>query len=202
MTALFAWIAFLIVAVVGMHASPVPPGDGVSTAFEGVRIVALALAWYLLLVTLLSVMARGLRVAHAVRWTDAVTVPVVRHVVNRALGLALAASFVAPASPVAAVGPPPTAVTAPAISDAPVMRLLEDAPATTAAPPAPPVADTYVVVSGDCLWGVASDVLKQRLGRAPSDHEIVPYWRSLIEANADTFPDPNLIFAGQIVRLP
>lgn len=202
MTALFAWITFLAVAIVGLHASPVPPGDGVTTAFAGVRIVALALAWYLLLVTLLALVARSLRVARAVRWADAITVPVVRHLVNRAAGLALAASLVAPASPVAAAGPPPAAVTAPATTDVPVMRLLEDAPAVPAAPAAPPVAETHVVAPGDSLWSVASDVLEQRFGRPPRDSEIVPYWNLVIEANAETFPDPNLIFAGQIVSLP
>lgn len=196
MIALLAWITFLALAIAGLHASPVPPGDGVNTAFGGLRLVALALASYLLLVTLLGVFARALRVACAVRWADAVTVPLVRHLVNRAAGLALAASLVAPASPVAAAGPPPAAVTAPAATDVPVMRLLEDAP------PRVPAAEMHVVAPGDCLWNVAADELERRLGRPPGDNEIVPYWRSLIEANADTFPDPNVIFAGQIVRLP
>jgi nucleoid-associated protein YgaU len=61
------------------------------------------------------------------------------------------------------------------------------------------------VVAGDHLWAIAERALGARLGRAPSDSEIVPFWTSLIEMNRARLAnpaDPSLIFAGQELELP
>lgn len=79
------------------------------------RLVVLALAWYLVAVTTVGLVARLTRAARLVRIADALSIPVVRHVLRGALGLTLAAGVVAsssgtvPASARAAPGPSPTA---------------------------------------------------------------------------------------------
>jgi nucleoid-associated protein YgaU len=95
-------------------------------------------------------------------------------------------------------------------SEAPVLRRLPDTtePAHEPAPAAPPSAGEQpgeVVVSpGDHLWAIAERTLAARLGRAPSDAEIVPFWRALIELNRDRLRtgDPDLIFVGDRFVLP
>jgi len=60
-------------------------------------------------------------------------------------------------------------------------------------------------VPGECFWSIAEDVLAAAWGRAPSDAEIVPYWRVLIEANRATLADTaneDLIFPGQVFTVP
>ena len=68
-----------------------------------------------------------------------------------------------------------------------------------------PVGDRYTVVSGDCFWTIADDLLHLAWGRAPTDAEIVPYWLRLIEANRAELADPrnaDLIFPGQTFTIP
>jgi hypothetical protein len=63
----------------------------------------------------------------------------------------------------------------------------------------------HVVGPGDHLWGIAEAELERRLGRAPTDTEIDPYWRAVIEANRDRLVDraePDIIFPGQRIALP
>jgi nucleoid-associated protein YgaU len=48
-------------------------------------------------------------------------------------------------------------------------------------------------------------VLASAWGRPPSDAEIVPYWRQLIEVNRAVLADrdnPDLIFPGQLFTVP
>ena len=61
---------------------------------------------------------------------------------------------------------------------------------------------TVVVAPGDHLWSIAEKALSERLGRPASDDEVVPFWTALIDLNRDQLPDPDLIFAGQVFRLP
>jgi hypothetical protein len=60
------------------------------------------------------------------------------------------------------------------------------------------------VVAGEHLWGIAADALARATGRAPSDAEIVGYWRVVCEHNRPTLRsrDPNLVFPGELVALP
>lgn len=65
--------------------------------------------------------------------------------------------------------------------------------------------DTREVVSGDHFWGIARTTLADVLGRPPTDAEIVPYWRQLIDANRDRLlppHDPDLIYPGQQLLVP
>jgi DNA-binding SARP family transcriptional activator len=61
------------------------------------------------------------------------------------------------------------------------------------------------VVSGDSFWSLAEEQLTAALGRAPTDSEIDPYWRELIDANADRLVEPgnpNLLHPGQRLVTP
>jgi hypothetical protein len=79
-------------------------------------------------------------------------------------------------------------------------------------PPAPPpVAEptpsgtTHVVVAGDNLWSIAAAHLTEVQGERPTQRQVTPYWRALIEANRDRLPDPSnpdLLFPGVHLVLP
>lgn len=81
------------------------------------------------------------------------------------------------------------------------MRLLSpgaEAPPAEQAPPAEPEpglavgeghVKSWTVQPGDCFWSFAEDMLASVWGRVPSDAEIVPYWRSLIEENRSSLAD-------------
>lgn len=58
--------------------------------------------------------------------------------------------------------------------------------------------------AGDHLWGLAERRVSEVLGRAPSDPEIAPYWRAVVEQNRATLRsgDPDLIHPGEVVVLP
>jgi len=82
--------------------------------------------------------------------------------------------------------------------------------AAAAIDPAPRVVDTadlstVTVEPGDNLWTISEDRLEADLGRDPSDLEVGPYWRGVIDANQDRYVqpgNPNLIFPGQVLVLP
>jgi nucleoid-associated protein YgaU len=64
---------------------------------------------------------------------------------------------------------------------------------------------SWTVRPGECFWSIADDVLARAWGRVPSDAEIVPYWRSLIEANRHLLGDrtnEDLIYPGQVFTVP
>ena len=228
--AVVAWTAFLVACVAALHAlggplAPPPLSDPADlglwldarlpaeAAVAVARLAALALAWYLLAATAGNVLARLSGAASAVRLADALSVPVVRRLVHGAVGLSIVAGTAGP-SPAAALadvpggtvsGPPPT------------MRVLPDtddeAPAepTPEVPPVPPAAiaatapRTWTVGPGDHLWGVAERTLSEAWGRPPTDAEVDPYWRAVIEANRERLRDPgnpDLVFAGQVLTLP
>ncbi len=87
-----------------------------------------------------------------------------------------------------------------------------EATAPTAAPISPAALPTdpkaraeYRVAAGDHLWGIAAQSMALTLGRAPTDSEIDPYWRALIDLNRHRLIDPtnpDLIEVGQIFELP
>jgi nucleoid-associated protein YgaU/DNA-binding SARP family transcriptional activator len=65
--------------------------------------------------------------------------------------------------------------------------------------------DTVVVERGDNLWTISEDRLEVDLGRDPTDAEVAPYWRQVIDANQDRYvrPDnPSLLHPGQTLVLP
>ena len=90
----------------------------------------------------------------------------------------------------------------PAASDPPVMTLVVTPPAVAEMPEPAPA--TYTVTPGDTFWSIADQTLRAA-GLDPDDEAIVPYWRSLIEANRDRLrarDEPDLIFPGQVFVLP
>ena len=194
-----------------------------------VRLIALALAWYLLVATVAGVAARATGSAPLVRTVEALSTPLVRRLVAGVVGLSLAATAggggVALAHPARAAAPPqaePMHLLPPdAPSEPPRMRLLPPggiaAPPLPSTPPAAAPADagatvalpapsrTWTVRPGDHLWGKAEAVLAESWGRAPADAEVDPYWRAMVAANRSRLRDPansDLVFPGQELAVP
>jgi hypothetical protein len=62
-----------------------------------------------------------------------------------------------------------------------------------------------VVASGDHLWSIAENTLRQRLGSDVDTKQIASYWQDLIKANLDRLADPgnpDFILPGQQLELP
>lgn len=180
--------------------------DAVTAAMAIVRVLLLGISWYLLAATLAGVVAAVVRSARLVAVADAVSVPAVRRLVHGAVGLGLAAAplaaaAVAPASPASAQAAARPLDLGPLTME----RLPDPTPsAPAAAPAAAPTAapDKWTVAPGDHLWSIAERRLAAARGHQPSDAEVAPYWRALIAANRDRLPDPDLLFPGQLLRLP
>lgn len=88
------------------------------------RLVVLALAWYLVGATTIGLVARLTRAARLVRIADALSVPMVRRLLQGALGLTLAAGVVASSSGAAPVAR--GAATSAALPTATAMVLVDD----------------------------------------------------------------------------
>lgn len=149
---LVAWVAALSVAVVtftamgaGQLAAPAltDPGswagwadgrDPVVATAALLRLVVLALAWYLLGVTIIGVVARVVRVAAMIRVADALSLPVVRRVLQSSLGVGLVAAVAVSSAAPANLRAGPDPVLAGAAQDAQEM----DAPAPPRMRPLPP----------------------------------------------------------------
>jgi LysM domain len=238
---LTVWLVFLLVTVVVLHtvggrvAPPPLSSEGarlwldqrqpVDVAFAVLRLVALALGWYLLAVTVAALLARLARLATVVTAIDVVTVPGVRRLVNTALGLSLVATSY-PGLAAAGTAEPPAVETmrrlpdrgtpAPGSSPPPTMtmRPLPDEPRPPASPRPPggsaasaagSASGSWPVRPGDHLWAVAEKVLTTAWGRAPTDAEVTPYWRLLVDANRSGLHDPDnpdLLFPGQTLTVP
>lgn len=193
--------------------------DAVVAAFALIRLVGLALAWYLLVVTVLGLAARLSRIPGLVRLADLATLPAVRKILGTVAGVGLTASA---ASLMAANLFPDDAPTggSGALADSEVvlerlpegddviLRRLpatEDGTATLDVEEVPAAEPTWTAAPGDHLWHIAEATLAESWGRAPTDGEVVPYWTGLVEANRDVLVDPanpDLIHPGQVFRLP
>lgn len=68
----------------------------------------------------------------------------------------------------------------------------------------PTGAGSVVVERGDHLWGLAEKRIQQALGRPPLDHEVAPYWRSVLDENRDRIKsgNPDVIHTGETIMLP
>ena len=193
-----------------------------AAAFAILRLVAVGGCWYLAATTVVGALLRLFRADVLVAVADRVTVAPVRHLLAGSLTLTL--SGIGPTAALAASQPVPTTTTSttyvtsststtvPATTvDTITMRRLPPAGAETDASSTPTatagtrVEDRYTVVSGDCFWTIADDLLQRSWGRPPTDAEIVPYWLRLIEANRAELADPgnaDLIFPGQVLAVP
>lgn len=171
-------------------------GDPAATTMAAVRAGAGVLAAYLFVATL-AALAR-------VRWLPSPAV--VRRLVAGAVGGGLlVAPLAAGAAPEDRLpsGRPP--------AEAPVLRRIEPPPGPTTDPvleppssaPAP-IGREVTAAAGDHLWAIAERAVADRLGRAPTDDEVAPYWRAVVDANRDRLVtgDADLIFPGQTFVLP
>jgi nucleoid-associated protein YgaU len=198
-------------------------GDPATVVVALLRWVAVVLAAWTLLSTLLYLAAASSRVpaaVRAVRWT---TVPAVRRVVDAACAVSVATSVVATSVVLAPAGAGATSADPPSVSvvrdgrggDGSIARLPADpAPTTTRPAPVPPAPtvvvpddDVVVVDAGDNLWVLAARRLARASGRTPdevTDAEVAPYWVRVCDANRARLAssDPDLVFPGEQVVLP
>lgn len=238
------WIAVLIAVIVvlgrlGQGQLSTPPlldrpelrawldeRDAIVAAFALVRLIGLALAWYLLIVTSVGLVARVSRVPALVRMADAATVPAVRKVLGAVAGVGITASAASLTAAHLIQDQPPAEVAGPgAMADHQIVlsrlpggdevvlrRLAEGEEGTSTmrledetAPAEEQAATEWVAEPGDHLWHIAEATLADAWGRAPTDAELIPYWQGLIDANRDVLADPDnpdLIHPGQRFALP
>ena len=192
--------------------------DPLIAAFSLLRILVLGGLWYLVAVTLLGAGLRAAGAARLVRVTDRLTIGPVRRMLAGSVSLGLAASgMVAVAAPAvrlpAAVAQtsttsttvvPPATITMHRLGPAEPLAVSPVPQVSQISTPAP-APDRWAVKPGECFWTIADDVLAKHLGRAPTDAEIVPYWRRLIEANRSELAhrdNPDLILPGQAFVVP
>jgi hypothetical protein len=199
--------------------------DAVVAAFAIVRLVGLALAWYLLVVTVLGLAARLSRIPALVRLADLATLPAVRTILGAVAGVGITASAASLMAADLFPDQAPRGGGAEALADTQVvlerlpegddviLRRLPDTGDGTGAGTATldveeaPAEEqqTWTAAPGDHLWHVAEATLAESWGRAPTDGEVAPYWTGLVEANRDVLVDPanpDLIHPGQTFRLP
>jgi putative peptide zinc metalloprotease protein len=107
-------------------------------------------------------------------------------------------------------GSPATQGAAPTQSAPPTQSAAADQPAPSNQQPAMnqspsgPVQPrpSWLVHRGENLWSIAEQVLTGALGRPTSAAETGSYWTALIGANTTTVPNPDLLYAGQLLALP
>lgn len=236
------WIAALLAVVVLLHrvglgTLSTPPlldrselrlwldaRDAVTVAFALIRLVALALGWYLLVVTVFGLTARVTQIPALVRVTDMATVPAVRRVLGAIAGVGLTASAATlVATSVLGDRPAPVESTTDAIGDVVLQRLpdtssarlrhlpdtrTEDGTSTQkriSGDQGDPRATTWTAQPGDHLWHIAEATLADAWGRPPTDGEVTPYWQTLVDSNRNALADPSnpdLIYGGQTFALP
>lgn len=200
--------------------------DPVVIALSILRLTIQGLAWYLLGVLVVGTVLRFRGATYLVTVFDRITPAALRRVMAGVVVLGLAG----PATAQTDVNQTATATTTTTalaeLRNEPVTmhRLLDGenpssstvasptvtAPSTpppvpTTQAPGPPAADSWTVRPGECFWTIAEEVLAGAWGRPPSDAEVVPYWRRLIEANRHLLADPanpDLIFPGQVFAVP
>jgi LysM repeat protein len=78
------------------------------------------------------------------------------------------------------------------------------APGTQLKIPGDDDGNEVTVRKGDNLWKLSANELADAHGTRPTNREIVPYWKTVIDANEDTLRsgDPDLIYPGEEVILP
>jgi hypothetical protein len=79
------------------------------------------------------------------------------------------------------------------------------APSVTPPPPTAAGSHTWTIAPGEHLWAVAHETLADSWHRVPTDAEVVPYWRELIETNRSRLIDPtnaDYVLPGQTFVLP
>lgn len=170
------------------------------------RAAVFVLAAYLIAMTVV-VAWRDRRPLVGRRWR--LTPTSVRRLVELGLGATLAATTTVASAAPAAAGSRGVAVLRSLDGDHETPAPPATAPPATATEVAHeqpgPQAATATVQPGDHFWGIAEQALSDAWGRQPTDAELAPYWRRLIEHNRHRLADPtnpDLLFPGQVVALP
>jgi hypothetical protein len=99
---------------------------------------------------------------------------------------------------------PPTTIMPPPIVAPTTLPAAVSAPAPSVAPP-DAASHTWTIAPGEHLWAVAHETLADTWHRAPTDAEVSPYWRALIETNRSRLIDAtnaDYVLAGQTFLLP
>ena len=190
--------------------------EPVAAAVALVRLAAEAGTWYVLAVSALHLVSGAVRSAGGHRLADALAVPGVRRLVHAGLGLGLAAaSSVCGQEEASGIG----AVTMAPVAESPLVTQtrIEDPAGTAAMRPQPdshtgvaqmapaPAPATWTVTAGESLWTIAEELLGDAWQRQPSDGEVDPFWRDLVERNRGRLvdpTDPDLIHPGQVLEVP
>jgi hypothetical protein len=193
------------------------PADALVAAL---RVVALALAGWLLVATVAYACASATSIPAAVRACEWATPRAIRRTIDRALAVSIVAGAVtgpASAHHAGAVQdrPPPVSVDvrsgkslgslptdwSPPVSvpNTPVVAVVDR--------PREPITATVVVTPGDNLWELSAAALARATARERvtlADDEIARYWRNVCDVNRDTLRarDVNVIYPGEIVSLP
>jgi hypothetical protein len=217
---LLAWFALLVGTLLGMRAAghgalagpplhdPSSWGHWAATrpapdaAMAVLRLVVVALTWYLLGTGALAVALRLGRAGRLVELADVLTLPAVRRAVQAGLGVGLAGLAVVPVGSGIALASP----SAPATAEVHGLSPDDAAPVLQeVGGPVPTEARTWTVAGGEHLWSISGRVLSAAWGRAPTDDEIAPFWHRVVEGNRDRLADPgnpDLIFPGQVLLVP
>ncbi|HVE47911.1 MAG TPA: hypothetical protein VNA57_14340 [Acidimicrobiales bacterium] len=98
-----------------------------------------------------------------------------------------------------APAPSPEAIPAPPAPSAPPASPDPPAPALELQPA------RWEIRAGQHLWVVAEAVLSSAWQRPPTDAEVDPYWRHLVETNRSILRDrsnPDLVYPGQVLTIP
>lgn len=190
----------------------------VAAAVALVRLLAEVWVWYVLALSALHVASGALRAVGGQRLADALAVPAARRLVHAGLGIGLAtASTVVGADEVT----PPGVATMTPVAEAPLVRAggveAADGTATmrprlspagergTAVMTPTPRPSTWTVTPGESFWSIAEELLTDAWGRPPSDAEVDPFWRALVDINRGRLADPadpDAILPGQVFDVP
>ena len=183
------------------------------------RTMGLAIGYWLLGSTLLYLTARMAGWARITAGVGFFTLPAVRRASDRLVAGSLAlVTLASPAVSWPQTSPPqiPQTVEVPDAyqrldesTDGGDEQMQENVPAAPeeASPEIVIYADAtleVVVRPGDNLWDLAARRMNKSLGRPAADHEVVPYWLEMIQANEERIRsgDPDLIFPGEVILLP
>ena len=181
--------------------------DPLVVFFTAARMATVGLAWYLLLLSALSLMAATLGSVRLMRLTQRLAPSMFRPLLQTLAGVGVSA-VLSTAMPAAASAPVPPALVVDAAPPTP-----HEPRASEPLPPALTVRrgqtpndapGTWQVRPGDHFWSIAETVAT-RGGGTPDDARVARYWQRLVDANRAQLADPaneDLLFPGQILDLP
>lgn len=192
------------------------------------RVIALVLAgWLVSAVTLQFLSAVAPSLGRARSLADLISPRSLQRLGHGLAGLSLTAGLAAPApgagtptrglaaaaeastdarGPLGEEPPDPSAAsTDPTGASTATMRLVDAAGSGLTDRVAPPPSTEVTVEAGDSFWSIAVGELTDVRGARPTDRQVVPYWRQLIEVNRQRLVDPanpDLLYPGQVLTLP